>query len=106
MSTESPLTFERIDHKKDGTIIFQLAGPLTIGNVFEIQAALRAEPLPRVTVVDLTKVPYMDSAGMGVIINGYVHCRKEGVEFEVEGVNYRVMELFKLTHVDKLIPMR
>jgi anti-sigma B factor antagonist len=106
MPLDAPLTFERIDDKPNGTRIFRLNGPLTLSNIFEIQAAFRAEPLPRVTVIDLSQVPFMDSTGIGVIINSYVHCRKGGVELEVEGVNYRVMELFKLTHVDKLIPIR
>ncbi|HTW81613.1 MAG TPA: STAS domain-containing protein [Terracidiphilus sp.] len=106
MTFDPPLTFERIDDKPNETSTFRLLGPLTVRNIFEFQTALRAEPLPRLTVVDLAQVPFMDSAGIGVIINGYVHCRKAGVELAVEGVNYRVMELFKLTHVDKLIPIR
>jgi len=105
MPFESPLTFERIDNA-NGTSIFRLVGPLTIRNLFEIQTALRAEPLPRVTVVDLSQVPYMDSAGMGVIVNSYVHCCNRGAEFIAAGVPERVMDLFRITRVDKLIPMR
>ncbi|MGP8251637.1 MAG: STAS domain-containing protein [Terracidiphilus sp.] len=106
MAFESPLTFERIDNKTNGTSIFRLVGPLTIRNLFEIQAALRTDPLPQVTVVDLSQVPYMDSAGMGVIVNSYVHCRNHGAEFYAAGVSDRVKALFELTRVDKLIPMR
>jgi anti-sigma B factor antagonist len=106
MSFESPLTFERIDNKTNGTSIFRLVGPLTIRNLFEIQAALRSDPLPQVTVIDLSQVPYMDSAGMGVIVNAYVHCRNHGSEFYAVGVSDRVKALFELTRVDKLIPMR
>ena len=106
MSTDTPLTFERIDNKASGTSIFRLVGPLTIRNLFEIQTALRADPLPRVTVIDLAQVPYMDSAGMGVIVNSYVHCCNQGAEFIAVGVSERVKALFELTHVDRLIPMR
>ncbi len=105
MSFESPLTFARTD-KTNGTSIFRIVGPLTIHNLFEIQAALRAEPLAKVTVADLTQVPYVDSAGMGVIINSYVHSRNRGAEFIVVGVCDRVKALFELTRVDKLIPLR
>jgi len=45
----------------------------------------------------------MDSAGMGVIINFYVSCQKNGRKLIVCGLNYRVIELFKLTNVDTLI---
>jgi|HubBroStandDraft_1064217.scaffolds.fasta_scaffold116601_2 anti-sigma B factor antagonist len=106
MPLDSPLTFDRIDNSANGTSVFRLAGPLTIRNLFEIQAALRAEPMPKITVVDLTQVPYMDSAGMGVIVNSYVHCRNRGAEFIAVGVSARVKTLFELTRVDQLIPMR
>jgi len=106
MPAESPLTFDRVDNKTSGTSIFRLVGPLTIRNLFEIQTALRADPLPKVLAVDLTQVPYMDSAGMGVIVNSYVHCLNHGAEFMAVGVCERVKALFELTRVDKLIPMR
>ena len=105
MSFESPLTFARTD-KTNGTSIFRLVGPLTIRDLFEIQAAFRAEPLAQVTVIDLTQAPYMDSADMGVIINNYVHSRNRGGEFLAVGACDRVKALFELTRVDKLIPMR
>ncbi len=105
MSFESPLTFARTD-KTSGTRIFRIVGPLTIRNLFEIQAALRADPVPQITVVDLSEVPYMDSAGMGVIVNSYVHSINQGAGFFAVGVCDRVKALFELTRVDKLIPMR
>jgi anti-anti-sigma factor len=105
MAFESPLTFVRID-KTNGTSIFRLVGPLTIRNLFEIQAALRAEPLPKVIVIDLGEVPYMDSAGMGVVVNSYVSAVNRGAEFFAVGVCDRVKALFEVTRVDKLIPMR
>ena len=105
MSLDSPLTFARTD-KTNGTSIFRLVGPLTIRNLFEIQTALRAEPCAKVTVIDLTQVPYMDSAGMGVIVNTYVHAVNRGSGFFAVGVCERVKSLFEVTRVDKLIPMR
>jgi anti-sigma B factor antagonist len=106
MFTDPPLTFDMTEGRPAGTRIFRLAGPLTLRNLFEFQASLRSEPHPRATVLDLSGVPYMDSAGMGAIVNFYVHCQKEGTELAVAGVSDRVMELFKLTKVDTVIPIR
>jgi len=47
----------------------------------------------------------MDSAGMGAVINHYVHCQNRGARLVVSGVSSRVMELFKLTKVDTVIPL-
>jgi anti-sigma B factor antagonist len=106
MPSDAPLTFEQREGRAPGTRIYRLAGPLTLRNLFEFQAALRSQPEPRTTVLDLSAVPYMDSAGMGAIINYYVHCQKEGAALVVAGVSSRVMELFKMTKVDSIIPLR
>jgi anti-anti-sigma factor len=47
----------------------------------------------------------MDSSGMGAIINYHVHCERNGARLVVTGVSSRVLELFKLTHVDTVIAM-
>jgi anti-sigma B factor antagonist len=106
MFTDEPLIFEQREGKSPGTRVFRLSGPLTLKNLFAFQDALRGEPQPRTTVIDLSGVPYMDSAGMGALINYYVHCQKEGAALVVAGVSSRVMELFKMTRVDSIIPLR
>jgi anti-anti-sigma factor len=47
----------------------------------------------------------MDSAGMGAIVNHYVHCQHRSARLIVAGVNSRVMELFRMTRVDRVIPL-
>ncbi len=103
MITDGPLAIVRDDGKAPGTRIIRLTGPLTLNNVFGFQGALRFGEAPQ-TILDLSGVPYMDSAGMGAVINYFVHCQKENRKFIVAGVSLRVNELFKLTKVDKLIP--
>jgi anti-anti-sigma factor len=61
--------------------------------------------LPTVNIFNLTEVPYMDSSGLGMVIRHYVRCQDKGVRFVAAGVNPRVLELFKLTNVDSVIPM-
>ena len=55
-------------------------------------------------IVDFGSVPYMDSAGMGAIMNYFVHCQNRGVKFLAVGICSRVHELFKMTKVDSVIP--
>jgi len=104
MSIDAPLTLERQEGKLPGTRILILNGPLTLRNMFELQAELRADPQPALSVLDLSGVPYMDSAGMGLIINHFVHCQNAGVKMVAAGVSPRVLELFRMTKVDAVIP--
>ncbi len=103
MALDAPLTIDRKEGKATGTTIITLCGPITLINLFDLQAQLRTGELPRLTVLDLSGVPYMDSSGMGAIINYYVRCQKNGAKLIVVGVSSRVLELFKLTKVDALI---
>jgi anti-anti-sigma factor len=104
MALDAPLTLEQREGKLPGTRIVVLNGPLTLRNMFELQTLLRTPPEPTLSILDLSLVPYMDSAGMGLIVNHYVHCQALGVKMVAAGVSPRVMELFKLTRVDTVVP--
>jgi anti-anti-sigma factor len=105
MPFDAPLSIEQRPGKAPGTLIFRLDGPITLRNLFDFQAKLRAPELPPTTILDLTGVPYMDSAGMGAIINHYTHCTGKGSRLVVVGVSDRVLELFKMTKVNTIISM-
>jgi anti-sigma B factor antagonist len=101
MSNEA-LTLESVPGQAPDCRILRLNGPLTLQGVFAFQNTLRADP-PVALVLDLSGVPYMDSAGMGAIINYYVSCQRNGRKLVVAGVNGRVLELFRMTKVDGLL---
>lgn len=100
-----PLTLESVAGQAPGSRILRLTGPLVINNLFEFQSTLRNDP-PDKLILDLTAVPYMDSAGMGAIINYFVSCERHGRKMVVAGVNGRVLELFRMTRVDGLLTMK
>lgn len=101
---EDPLNLETLTGKSEGTRIIRLTGPLTLQNFFSLQTLLK-QGQHKTTILDLSGVPYMDSAGMGAIINYYVSGQRRGEKVIAAGPNFRVLELFKLTKVDGLIPI-
>ena len=104
MALDSPLTLERKAGKLPGTRILVLEGPLTLRNMFDLQSDLRTQPYPDLSILDLSGVPYMDSAGMGLIVNHFTQCQSSGKRMVAVGVSPRVLELFKITRVDAIIP--
>jgi anti-anti-sigma factor len=116
-SNRLPLTFEREVDETPGTVVFRFSGPFTARTVFECQSPEAVSKLfdlqlmlpsgepPTVNIFDLTDVPYMDSSGLGMVVRHYVRCQDNGVRFIASGVNPRVLELFKLTNVDTVIPL-
>lgn len=105
MFNDGPLTIDRREGKSPDTFIYSLSGPLLLRNMFEFQAELRASAPVRLTIFDITAVPYMDSAGLGLVINHYTQCQKKGGKLLVVGANSRVMDLFKLTRVHAVLPL-
>lgn len=85
------------------TTILRLKGPLTLSTLFEFQTKVR-QPGLKDTIIDLTDVPYIDSAGLGSILSHWAHSQRTGDKFAVAGACDRVKVLFQLTKVDTLIP--
>jgi anti-anti-sigma factor len=97
-----PLTFQVIPGSTPETRIFEVQGPITLGTLFEFQKVLMGGQ-EKVTIVDLTSSPYMDSAGLGALLNYYVSAKRRGRSLRLVGVNYRIAELLKLTSAHTLI---
>jgi anti-sigma B factor antagonist len=55
--------------------------------------------------MDLTSVPYMDSAGLGVVMNYFVSAQDNGRKLLLVGVNDRVRALLEMTKVDSVLRM-
>jgi anti-sigma B factor antagonist len=104
MPSDETLSYERKEGRSPDVAIFSVTGPITVRNLFALQDELRKVP-PPLTILDFAGVPYIDSAGMGMVINLYVHCMRAKTKLAAAGINNRALELFKLTKVDTLIPM-
>jgi anti-sigma B factor antagonist len=96
-----PLTFEIIESKPDERI-FKLAGALTLSSMFSLQEKFRELPSAN-TIVDLTQVSYVDSAGIGCIVNAHVSCKNSGNSFLLVGPNDRVKAVLHHTRVDSVL---
>lgn len=99
---EKALSYTTSDGVKEGTVILTLDGPLTLANMFELQTELRTLK-PPCLIVDLSSVPYMDSAGLGVLMNSFVSAQSGGRRFILTGVHERIRALLEMTKVDSVL---
>jgi anti-anti-sigma factor len=86
------------------TAILRLKGPLTITTLFTLQDSLREIP-DADTVIDVSEVPYIDSAGLGTILSRWSHTQRTGHKFAVTGVSPRIEVLLEITKVNTVLPM-
>jgi len=99
---DEPLTHSFTAGEHDGTTILKLSGPLTISTMFGFQNELRAVKSD-VLIIDMSETPYMDSAGLGLIMNAHVSAQDRGGKMLLAGVNDRVKALFEMTKVQTVL---
>ena len=89
---DQPLTHSFTPGKSEGTTILKLEGPLTLSSIFGFQNEFRTHT-PQVMIVDLSESPYMDSAGLGLLMNYYVSAESHGRKLLLAGTNERIDSL-------------
>ena len=106
MATETSLKIEPIPGTKKGTVILRLTGPVILNSVLPLRALFRGTEPPPHTILDLSGVPYMDSAGMSEIINHEIYCRDKHVRLTLAGVTPRVLTMLHTTRVDHVLTLK
>jgi anti-sigma B factor antagonist len=86
-----------------GSRIMKLTGPLTLQTLFDFQTTAHQDTVKPI-IVDISKVPYMDSAGLGCVISVFASCQRTNRGFALTGLSDRIRTLFDVTHVTGLIP--
>jgi len=98
-SPTQPLTIQEISNARPGVKIIRLTGPVTIHNFSDFQELTEKDLLPQVLIVDLSAVPYIDSAALGVFVAIHVACDASGRKYALAGANERLKNLFDLAYV-------
>lgn len=111
----STFTIERIEGQAPRTVIYRVTGPfnardmygsmkqVALGNIFDMKPVPGVES-PIMHIFDITAVPQMDSSALGMIVSHHISCRAKGIRVVAVGPNPNVIQLFKFTKVDTLIP--
>ncbi len=80
--------------------MLRLTGPVTLTNFFPFQSMVRGNT-SRHLILDLTEVPYIDSAGIGALVGAYVNHQKDGRSLALVGVTKRVRDAMQVTRVEQ-----
>jgi anti-sigma B factor antagonist len=99
-----PVESKRMD---GGTAVLVLSGRLVLGRELEqidttVQSLLALGD--RRFILDATALEYMDSAAIGALVSSLSKVKKAGGELRLAGANARILRVFSITGVDRLIP--
>ena len=81
--------------------VITLKGPLVISDMFELQRKLQ-EDTQAATILDMAGVEYIDSAGVGLLVNAYVSRQKTGRKLGLARIPDRPKTVLRVTRVDTL----
>lgn len=96
---QEPLRIEDTASPEQDQRVLRLNGPVVINNLFEFQSTIRSNSSRRL-IIDMTAVPYVDSAGIGALVGAYVTHQKDGRSLALVGVNDRVRAALEVTKVE------
>ena len=96
---DEPLSIEDLGLQNNARVL-RLSGPLTIGTLYQFQDMVRTDSASSL-VLDFTRVPYVDSAGVGALVGAYVRHQKAGHTLTLAGVSERVRNTLKVTQVEQ-----
>jgi anti-sigma B factor antagonist len=83
-----------------GQRILTLDGALVMTTMFNFQAMVRADT-SQTLIIDFSKVPYVDSAGIGALVGAYVTRQHGGRNLALVGVSERIHNALKVTRVEQ-----
>jgi anti-sigma B factor antagonist len=87
-----------------GQSLMRLSGPILITNFFDFQNAVRGDTADTL-ILDLTEVPYVDSAAIGCLVNAHVSRTKAGRRLALVGEAERVQSILSITGVIKVFSL-
>jgi anti-sigma B factor antagonist len=88
----------------DAPNVLPLEGEIDLHVSPRISAALAAmiERKPARLVIDLSKVSYIDSSGLAVLIEGMQNVEAYGGKFMVAGIQENVKPIFEIARLDQV----
>ena len=91
----------------DGSVmVAKLSGELDHHGAVAVRTLIDAEICrlsPKRTVLDLGSLDFMDSSGLGLIMGRYALMQRRGGEFLVRSPNERVLKIFKLAGLERMV---
>jgi len=89
-----------------GNTVVELEGMLVLGRESQrVESTVEklVQDGKKKVIVDLTKVSYVDSSGIGILVGSFGHCKRGGGVMRLTGVRDNILKIMKVTRVDQVL---
>ena len=89
---------------KDGVAVLELQGEVDMSNSPQLRAKVLEvfAGTPTVFLIDMTETEYMDSSGMGTLVEALKWSRRKDTQLRLVGVNESVKSVFEISRLTSL----
>src|SRR5258707_4294410 len=84
--------------------VMRLNGKLSLETVHNFMQTFRPEPAAHL-ILDLGGVSFLDSAGVGALVQLFVHRRNQGQTFALTGLTTQSNAVIQVSGLNKLLPI-
>jgi anti-sigma B factor antagonist len=98
------LDFEKQPESTEGQLVLRLNGKLSLETVPNFVGQLRPEP-SAVLILDMSGVSFLDSAGVGALVQLFVHRKSSGKRFALAALTPQGVAVMQVSGLVKLLPI-
>ena len=94
--------------KKDKLLVVEITEEIDHHEVEKIRRKVDDEItryMPRKTIFDFSRVTFMDSAGIGMIIGRYKMMKLIGGSLEIVNISSTVKRILEMSGINKIVPL-
>jgi anti-sigma B factor antagonist len=101
------MEFEVNTERQQGLCVVSVSGEVDVYTSPQLKSALveAADGGCEVIVVDMDKVSFIDSSGLGVLVGALRRVRESGGDLRVACDRDNVAKIFRITGLDRVFPM-
>jgi anti-sigma B factor antagonist len=93
--------------RADTVYVIDVIGEMDLYNAFKLKDVVRKmiEKKIRRYVINLDQVPYIDSSGIGALLQVFADIKKNGLRLRITGVKGSVRKVIELTKLAQYFPI-
>ena len=89
---------------EDQAVVLELAGEIDMRCSIELRSKFMElfQDKPRVLIVNMTEVEFMDSSGLATLVEALKWCRRNGGQLKLVGLVQRVLNIFEISRLESI----
>ena len=98
------LQLDKLPSSNGNHVVVRLDGKLSLESVSNFLQTMRAEPSPYL-ILDMSGLAFLDSAGVGALVQIFVHRRNSGQHFALAALTQQGNAVMQVSGLLKMLPI-